>query len=138
VPEDIRRVRISELILSIRSRASTVRSWICWARRPRSVLQDAPFGLGEQLLLVSAGRGDAPGEVDDRRVAGLVGHPDDDHVLVGLPLGVIVVSGRGQLGLERVQSGGESGLGRFQRRLAGAEFRCGRLNGVVQPGHRRW
>ncbi|MCZ0999597.1 hypothetical protein O1M63_18160 [Streptomyces mirabilis] len=33
VPEDIFRLRMSVFIRRIRSRASTVRSWICWASR---------------------------------------------------------------------------------------------------------
>ena len=64
------------------------------------VLEDPLLGVGEQLLLVAAFPGDPLGEVRDRGEALLVGDPDDDDAVVGVPLGPVVQPGGGKLRLQ--------------------------------------
>ena len=78
------------------------------------VFEDALLGLGEQQLLVAAGGGDALRERADRERALLVGDADDDDAVGAVPLRVVVLAGRGQLGLQILQRPGQPGGGHLQ------------------------
>ncbi|MFD0742413.1 hypothetical protein ACFQ1L_11705 [Phytohabitans flavus] len=63
------------------------------------VLQDSLLGVGEELFLIRTFAADPVGETGDRAEPLLVGDPDDDHAVVGLPLRPVVEAGCGELRL---------------------------------------
>ena len=78
------------------------------------VLEDALLGVGQQQLLVAAGDRDALRERADRERALLIGDADDDDAVGAVPLGMVVLAGRGQLGLQILQRPGQPGGGYLQ------------------------
>ena len=77
------------------------------------------------------------GERADRQRPLLVGDPDHDDAVGAVPLGVVVLPGRGELGLQLLQRPGEPGGGHLQRGLGRGEVPGDGEDRLVHAEHRR-